>query len=105
MRSETQGLCLTERRGATQAVRDSTQHSKLRSRAPLSCAVGRQTDLVPHLKDAGTFDTLSCQFAFHYCFASEARARCALRNVAAILRPGGHFIGEYHSKAERSRTN
>jgi len=52
-----------------------------------------QTDVAPLLKDAGTYDVLSCQFAFHYCCASEERARCALRNIAAILRPGGHFIG------------
>lgn len=52
-----------------------------------------QTDVAPLLKHAGTYDVLSCQFAFHYCFASEERVRCALRNISAILRHGGHFIG------------
>lgn len=41
----------------------------------------------------GTFDVVSCQFALHYAFATEARARRAIANVAALLRPGGVFVG------------
>ena len=40
-----------------------------------------------------SFDVISCQFAVHYSWSTEARARCAFRNVARLLRPGGHFIG------------
>jgi SAM-dependent methyltransferase len=42
---------------------------------------------------AGPFDVVSCQFALHYAFASEAAARCLLHNVVARLRPGGVFCG------------
>jgi mRNA (guanine-N7-)-methyltransferase len=40
-----------------------------------------------------SFDVISCQFAVHYSWSTEQRARCAFRNVARLLRPGGHFIG------------
>ncbi|TYH86941.1 hypothetical protein ES332_D01G079400v1 [Gossypium tomentosum] len=43
-------------------------------------------------KDA-PFDICSCQFAMHYSWSTEARARRALANVSALLRPGGTFIG------------
>ena len=35
----------------------------------------------------------SCQFALHYSFSSEQRARRALRNISQLLRPGGTFFG------------
>lgn len=33
------------------------------------------------------------QFAMHYSWSTEARARQALANVSALLCPGGTFIG------------
>lgn len=33
------------------------------------------------------------QFAMHYSWDTEERARRALRNVSAALQPGGCFIG------------
>ncbi len=39
------------------------------------------------------FDTVSCQFAFHYCFESEEKARTAFKNVAMYLKEGGYFFG------------
>ena len=39
------------------------------------------------------FDIVSCQFAFHYSFETEAQAECMVRNAADCLRPGGFFIG------------
>jgi len=39
------------------------------------------------------FDVVSCQFAVHYSWSTEERARRSFRNVAKLLRPGGHFIG------------
>lgn len=39
------------------------------------------------------FDVVSCQFAIHYAFESEERARTLLRNVTDRLKPGGFFIG------------
>ena len=39
------------------------------------------------------YDIVSCQFAFHYSFDSEAGARTALSNVASVLRTGGYFFG------------
>lgn len=38
-------------------------------------------------------DVVSCQFAFHYAFESEQKARRALLNVSKSLKVGGHFIG------------
>ncbi len=40
-----------------------------------------------------TFDIVSCQFAFHYCFESLEQADTMLANVSKRLRPGGYFIG------------
>ncbi|KAI5075435.1 hypothetical protein GOP47_0009959 [Adiantum capillus-veneris] len=45
------------------------------------------------LQDEGPFDICSCQFALHYSWASEEKARVALQNVSAVLKPGGYFIG------------
>jgi len=39
------------------------------------------------------FDVVSCQFAFHYCFETEARTRMMLENVSTRLKPGGWWIG------------
>lgn len=33
------------------------------------------------------------QFALHYSWSTEARARRALANISALLRPGGTLIG------------
>eukprot|EP00241_Pyramimonas_parkeae_P019160 CAMPEP_0114291228 /NCGR_PEP_ID=MMETSP0059-20121206/8370_1 /TAXON_ID=36894 /ORGANISM="Pyramimonas parkeae, Strain CCMP726" /LENGTH=329 /DNA_ID=CAMNT_0001412703 /DNA_START=111 /DNA_END=1100 /DNA_ORIENTATION=- len=61
--------------------------------AELMCADAFEVDLKPYLKHPGSFDVVSCQFAIHYSFASEARARMAMRNVSMVLRPGGYFLG------------
>ncbi|CAK7338316.1 unnamed protein product [Dovyalis caffra] len=45
------------------------------------------------LADDAPFDIVSCQFALHYSWSTEARARRALANISALLRPGGIFIG------------
>ncbi|RKO99489.1 hypothetical protein CXG81DRAFT_4367, partial [Caulochytrium protostelioides] len=41
----------------------------------------------------GTFQAVSCQFALHYAFESEDRARQAVHNAASLLASGGHFFG------------
>lgn len=38
-------------------------------------------------------DCPTLQFAMHYSWSTEARARRALANVSSLLRPGGIFIG------------
>jgi len=51
-------------------------------------------DLLPRFKlTTPRFHIVSCQFALHYSFQSEERARRAIQNVAMHLRPGGHFVG------------
>lgn len=45
------------------------------------------------LEHVDFFDVVSCQFAMHYSFESEARAKDFLGNVVYRLRPGGYFIG------------
>ncbi|KAK3237565.1 hypothetical protein CYMTET_52369 [Cymbomonas tetramitiformis] len=52
-----------------------------------------QVDLLPHIGDLGPFDIVSCQFAFHYCFNTEERAKQCLQNIGDALRPKGMFIG------------
>jgi mRNA (guanine-N7-)-methyltransferase len=54
------------------------------------CFAVRLADYLPH--DA-IFDIVSCQFAMHYAFESEARTRQMLLNVTERLRPGGFFVG------------
>jgi mRNA (guanine-N7-)-methyltransferase len=50
--------------------------------------------LGPLLPDPNyTFDLVSCQFALHYSFESEVKARMALKNAAGRLKAGGFFIG------------
>mmetsp|Transcript_36111 Transcript_36111/g.60880 ORF Transcript_36111/g.60880 Transcript_36111/m.60880 type:complete len:338 (+) Transcript_36111:151-1164(+) len=61
--------------------------------AHLMCVDAFQVDLKPLVPHPGTYDLCSCQFAFHYSFATEARARQTLKNVSSLLRPGGYFIG------------
>ncbi|KNC82053.1 hypothetical protein SARC_05647 [Sphaeroforma arctica JP610] len=39
------------------------------------------------------FDTVSCQFSFHYAFESEEKAMMMMRNAAECLKPGGVFFG------------
>ncbi|XP_024361759.1 mRNA cap guanine-N(7) methyltransferase 1 isoform X2 [Physcomitrium patens] len=61
--------------------------------AKLICADCFEVDLEKILKDDGLFNVCSVQFAMHYSWDTEERARRAFRNVSAILQPGGCFIG------------
>lgn len=61
--------------------------------ARLMCGDCFEISLDKVLEEDAPFDICSCQFAMHYSWSTEARARRALANVSALLRPGGHFIG------------
>ncbi|CAA6668766.1 unnamed protein product [Spirodela intermedia] len=61
--------------------------------ARLFCGDCFEARLDKILADDSPFDICSCQFALHYSWSTEARARRALENVSALLRPGGTFIG------------
>jgi mRNA (guanine-N7-)-methyltransferase len=61
--------------------------------ARLLCGDCFEARLDQVLADVSPFDICSCQFAMHYSWSTEARARRALANVSALLRPGGIFIG------------
>ncbi|CAN6691232.1 unnamed protein product [Malus baccata var. baccata] len=61
--------------------------------AHLMCGDCYEVRLDKVLADDAPFDVVSCQFALHYSWSTEARARRALANVSALLRPGGTFIG------------
>ncbi|KAH7288300.1 hypothetical protein KP509_31G021200 [Ceratopteris richardii] len=61
--------------------------------ARLICADCFTVHLDEVLQDEAPFDVCSCQFAMHYSWANEEKARIALQNVAAVLKPGGYFIG------------
>ncbi|KAJ3295192.1 mRNA cap guanine-N7 methyltransferase [Borealophlyctis nickersoniae] len=54
------------------------------------CFAEPLSDLVP---PGHKFDLVSCQFALHYSFESEKKARMALQNITQHLKPGGHFLG------------
>lgn len=74
-----------------------TDHMKRRNifsfPARLVCADCYSVPLDKILKDDGPFDICSCQFALHYSWSTQERARRALQNVAALLKPGGYFLG------------
>nr|XP_043627855.1 mRNA cap guanine-N7 methyltransferase 1 isoform X2 [Erigeron canadensis] len=61
--------------------------------ARLLCGDCFEVRLDRALADDAPFDLCSCQFAMHYSWSTEARARRALANVSSLLRPGGIFIG------------
>ncbi|MBA0641536.1 hypothetical protein Goklo_026075, partial [Gossypium klotzschianum] len=61
--------------------------------ARLLCGDCFEVRLDKVLANDAPFDICSCQFAMHYSWSTEARARRALANVSALLRPGGTFIG------------
>ncbi|KAK3427087.1 hypothetical protein EUGRSUZ_F03392 [Eucalyptus grandis] len=61
--------------------------------ARLICGDCFEVQLDKVLAADAPFDICSCQFAMHYSWSTEARARRALANVSALLRPGGIFIG------------
>ncbi|KAK1307836.1 mRNA cap guanine-N7 methyltransferase 1 [Acorus calamus] len=61
--------------------------------ARLICGDCFEASLDEVLEDDAPFDMCSCQFAMHYSWSTEVRARRALANVSALLRPGGIFIG------------
>ena len=42
---------------------------------------------------AGVYDLAVCMFAIHYFFDTPKSLSVFARNVASVLRPGGHFIG------------
>jgi mRNA (guanine-N7-)-methyltransferase len=47
-----------------------------------------------------TFDIVSCQFAAHYAWASESKAKRFLENCADRLCPGGFLVGTIPNKDE-----
>jgi SAM-dependent methyltransferase len=46
-----------------------------------------------HRFAASFFDLATCMFAVHYFFGDAATLATFARNVASVLRPGGHFVG------------
>ncbi|KAK4804057.1 hypothetical protein SAY86_003874 [Trapa natans] len=75
---------------------DADQHQRRKKfsfPARLICGDCFEACLDEVLGEDAPFDICSCQFAMHYSWSTEARARRALANVSALLRPGGTFIG------------
>ncbi|XP_054792958.1 mRNA cap guanine-N7 methyltransferase 1-like isoform X2 [Prosopis cineraria] len=69
------------------------QRKKFTFPARLICGDCYEVHLDKVLANDAPFDVCSCQFALHYSWSTEARARRALANISALLRPGGIFIG------------
>ncbi|XP_075488657.1 mRNA cap guanine-N(7) methyltransferase 1-like isoform X1 [Primulina tabacum] len=72
---------------------DADHHQRRKKFSRLLCGDCYEVRLDKVLADDAPFDICSCQFALHYSWSTEARARRALANVSALLRPGGIFIG------------
>jgi len=47
----------------------------------------------PPLAHSVQFNSVSCQFALHYCFESQKQCRQFIKNAANRLKPGGFFFG------------
>ena len=109
-------------RSARRQIRLNASHEKLRAlatesaltRSPLMSAVRRYNEvtplpfpatficadchsarLSPALPPSLQFDLVSCQFALHYSFESESRARMFAMNIGERLRPGGTFVATF----------
>ncbi|KAJ7550777.1 hypothetical protein O6H91_07G117800 [Diphasiastrum complanatum] len=74
-------------------TRYNNRRQRLSFPARLICADCYEVSLEKVLKDDAPFDVCSCQFALHYSWSTEERARKAFSNVSSLLRPGGYFIG------------
>ncbi|XP_021716491.1 mRNA cap guanine-N7 methyltransferase 1-like [Chenopodium quinoa] len=70
-----------------------SRRKKFKFPARLLCGDCFEVRLDRVLAEDGPFDLCSCQFALHYSWSTEARARRALANISALLRPGGILIG------------
>uniref|UniRef100_A0A803MH19 mRNA (guanine-N(7))-methyltransferase n=1 Tax=Chenopodium quinoa TaxID=63459 RepID=A0A803MH19_CHEQI len=70
-----------------------SRRKKFKFPARLLCGDCFEVQLDRVLAEDGPFDLCSCQFALHYSWSTEARARRALANITALLRPGGILIG------------
>ncbi|XP_050379472.1 mRNA cap guanine-N7 methyltransferase 1-like [Argentina anserina] len=68
-------------------------NARFRFPARLICGDIAEMRLDQALADELPFDICSCQFALHYSWTTEARARRAIANISATLRPGGTCIG------------
>lgn len=73
------------------------QHALFSLVGSLDCYVAKRLLTVCYVstrqKKGIHFDLVSCQFAIHYSWTSEADAKAALMNAAKRLRPGGLFVG------------
>ena len=47
----------------------------------------------PPLAHSVQFNSVSCQFALHYCFESQKQCLQFIKNAANRLKPGGFFFG------------
>lgn len=59
----------------------------------VDCHTAALRDALARTGHMGRFSVVSCQFALHYAFESEAQIRCLLQTVHDALLPGGCFIG------------
>lgn len=53
------------------------------------------SDQVLNFTRRKTFDIVNCQFAIHYSFETELKARKTIEMISTHLVPGGHFIGTF----------
>ncbi|GIQ85879.1 mRNA (guanine-N(7))-methyltransferase [Kipferlia bialata] len=95
-----QAACLLEEAG--REVTDEAILSRISEQAPVvdfiwgDCFMHNLRD---HFKQQGTsFPFVSCQFAMHYAFETEQRARCFFQNVGSLLQPNHHFVATIPNK-------
>lgn len=79
---------------AEQSIQEAEQRFReMKWKVPHSFQVHDCHVLIPHLVSG--WEVVTCQFAMHYAFASEATARSFFQNVSQALKPGGHFIATF----------
>lgn len=77
--------------GACERAQSRLQDTTMAGDVIVADAFGNETlEIVKALK---AFDVVNCQFALHYSFDSEERAKTALQIISSALRNGGTLIG------------
>ncbi|GIQ81508.1 mRNA (guanine-N(7))-methyltransferase, partial [Kipferlia bialata] len=87
---------------AGKEVNDESILSRISEQAPVvdyiwgDCFLHKLRD---HFKQQGaSFPFVSCQFAMHYAFETEERAKMFFHNVGSLLKPKHHFVATLPNK-------
>lgn len=91
-----QALGIPEVRGldvSAESVEEARERYANTTHAPNTTYTFQQADLRAPWTGDRQYDMVTCMFALHYFFGSEADAHTLLRTVSTNLRSGGYFVG------------